>query len=120
MSLPVLGNDVAKDKFAACLLVDDKTYHHVFPNTPAGFQALQTWLAHRHVTRVHACLEATGTYGEDLALFLHSAQHVVSVVNPAQIKAFGESELRRVKTDKSDARALCVRLGLYVAGNHRI
>jgi transposase len=103
MNVPVLGIDIAKAKFDVCLLREDKLYQHTFPNTPDGFQALQAWLTRRHVTTVHACLEATGTYGEAVALFLHAAQHTVSLVNPLQIKAFGDSELRRAKTDKADA-----------------
>lgn len=103
MNLPVLGIDIAKAKFDVCLLRDEKAYHHVFSNTRDGFQSLQAWLTKRHVETVHACLEATGTYGEDLALFLVDAQHTVSLVNPVLIKAFGESELRRAKTDKADA-----------------
>ena len=53
--------------------------------------------------KVHACLEATGTYGQALAQFLHSQEHIVSVVNPAQIKAFAGTQLSRTKTDKADA-----------------
>jgi transposase len=52
---------------------------------------------------LHACLEATGCYGEALALFLHQQGVRVSVVNPARIKAFAQSELLRNKTDKADA-----------------
>ena len=103
MSQPVLGIDIAKDKFDVCLLVEGHARHHVFANSRAGFQALAAWLDKQHSPVVQACLEATGTYGEDLALFLHDAHHTVSIVNPAQIKAFGESELRRAKTDKMDA-----------------
>jgi transposase len=55
------------------------------------------------VQRVHACLEATGTYSEALANYLHTAGHIVSVINPAVIKAFASSELSRTKTDKADA-----------------
>lgn len=51
----------------------------------------------------HLCLEATGCYSEDLVTFMYDLGHNVSVVNPAQIKAFGKSELLRNKTDKSDA-----------------
>jgi transposase len=103
MTSRVLGIDMAKEKFDVCLLTEGRTRHHVFPNSPAGFQALASWLDKHHHSVVHACLEATGTYGEDLALFLYEAHHTVSIVNPAQIKAFGESELRRAKTDKMDA-----------------
>jgi transposase len=39
--------------------------------------------------RVHACLEATGAYGEALSTYLHEAGHTVSVINPAAIKAYG-------------------------------
>ncbi len=48
-------------------------------------------------------MEATGTYGEALALYLSDKGHVVSLVNPARIKAYGQSELSRNKTDKADA-----------------
>jgi transposase len=55
---------------------------------------LLRWLKDLGVDQVHACLEATGRYGDGLALHLHNAGHRVSVVNPAQIKHFG-----RVKRD---------------------
>jgi transposase len=58
------------------------------------------------VGHVHACLEATGTYGEPLALFLHEAGQRVSVINPAAIKAFARSRLSRTKTDKVDAELI--------------
>ena len=48
-------------------------------------------------------MEATGTYGEALAGYLHQAGHLISVVNPAVIKAFASTELSRTKTDKRDA-----------------
>ena len=48
-------------------------------------------------------MEATGNWGLDLADFLYRAGFKVSIVNPRQIKAFGESELSRNKTDKLDA-----------------
>jgi transposase len=55
------------------------------------------------VDSVHACLEATGTYGTALALFLFEQQHVVSLINPVAIKAFAASRLTRSKTDRVDA-----------------
>ena len=55
------------------------------------------------IPKVQACLEATGNYGEELAIYLHEAGHLVSMVNPARIKGFAQSELIRTKTDKIDA-----------------
>jgi len=48
-------------------------------------------------------MEATGTYWEAVAEFLADRGYQVSVVNPAQIKAFGQSLHTRTKTDKVDA-----------------
>ena len=70
---------------------------------PAGHQRLLAWLASQAVGQLHACLEATGTYSDALALCLHQTGYRVSLVNPLRIKRYGESELRRIKTDKSDA-----------------
>jgi transposase len=48
-------------------------------------------------------MEATGRHSLGPALALHDAGHVVSVVNPAQIRDFGRTKLGRNKTDKVDA-----------------
>ena len=104
MSLLSLGIDVSKSKFDVALLREGgKFKHRVFPNTAAGFSQLSAWLEKQKAKRVHACLEATGTYSEALATFLHERGQVVSVVNPAQIKAYAQSHLSRAKTDKADA-----------------
>ena len=52
---------------------------------------------------VHLCLEASSTYGDELATYMHDAGHTVSIVNPARIKGFAQSELMRTKNDKVDA-----------------
>ncbi len=45
MMLPVLGIDIAKATFDACLLLPDgRSYRKVFPNTTAGFELLARWL----------------------------------------------------------------------------
>lgn len=107
MTGPTLGIDIAKLKFNACLIsTTGKLKHKLFPNTEAGFEQLREWLAKQGVERVHACLEATGAYGDALALFLHEARHVVSVVNPAATKAFAASRLSRTKTDRVDAELI--------------
>ena len=103
MTTPILGIDIAKRKVDVVLLAEEKPRHKVFTNDARGFAELAGWIREHGALTVHACMEATGRYGEDLARFLDDAGHVVSVVNPAQIKAFGMSELSRTKTDKTDA-----------------
>lgn len=100
----VLGIDIAKAKFDVALQgPDGRVRRKSCANTPAGFRELDAWL-HRHgVTQVHACLEATGAYGDALATWLYDAGHHVSVVNPAMIHAFAASHLSRTKTDRTDA-----------------
>jgi transposase len=106
MSLPTLGLDIAKDKFDAALLHNDQLKQRAFANDLTGFRQLTSWLTKAQVTQVHACMEATGTYGEALAQFLYDAQQIVSVVNPVMVKGFARSELLRTKTDKTDAALL--------------
>jgi len=103
MSVTVLGIDIAKQKFDVALLLDGKTKHKTCKNSAEGFESLSLWLGKQGSQKVHACLEATGNYGEDLAIYLHEAGHIVSIVNPARIKGFAQSELIRTKTDKIDA-----------------
>ncbi len=104
MNLPPLGLDVAKSKFNACLVREDgKHRHRVLPNNADGFSQLSDWLKQQGVRQVHACLEATGAYGDALAAYLYGQEHLVSVVNPAAIKAYAQSHLSRTKTDRVDA-----------------
>jgi transposase len=103
MSEPVLGIDIAKQKFDAALLIGGKLKHKTCKNSTDGFETLSHWLRKQGVDRLHACLEATGSYGDELALYLHNAVHTVSIVNPARIKGFAQSELLRTKNDKMDA-----------------
>jgi transposase len=103
MSQASLGIDVAKAKFDAALLCEQKLTQRTFLMDPEGFAALGSWIRQHGAEQVHACVEATGEYGAALALFLYEAGHLVSIVNPARITASAKSRLARTKTDKSDA-----------------
>ena len=52
-------------------------------------------------------MEATGYYHYCLAQFLFESGQPVSVVNPLSVKRFIQMRLSKVKTDKSDAKAIC-------------
>ncbi len=103
-----VGIDVSKLKLDVARLRDGKLRNKVFDNKPSGFCALAAWLADDGVApdQAHLCLEATGPYSEALAVWLSDAGWLVSVVNPARVKGFAQSELTRNKTDKADAGLL--------------
>ena len=99
----ILGIDVSKKTLDVVLLKDLSRQHKIFNNDTIGYQQLQRWLLSCQADCVHACLEATGQYGDGVAEYLYAEHHQVSVVNPARIKRYGESKLHRNKTDKADA-----------------
>jgi len=104
--MAVLGIDIGKTSFDVHLLADDHAASVHLPNAAAGFADLRDWLVRQRQTEpaaLHACMEATGNYGLDLAAFLVAEGIKVSIINPKQIRAFGIAELRRNKTDKLDA-----------------
>jgi len=103
----ILGIDISKAKFDVALMVAGKVKKtRVFENSPEGFGSLTSWLMKQGITSVSACMEATGCYGDELAIYLHDQGFEVSVVNPAQIKSFSGAQLKRAKTDKADARLI--------------
>jgi transposase len=75
----------------------------IFANSPDGWKLVLSWLKAMGSKQAHVCMEATGRHSLGLALALHDASHVVSVVNPAQIRDFARTNLGRNKADKVDA-----------------
>lgn len=104
--MDVLGIDISKADFHACLIQGAKRSRKSFANAAAGYHQVQKWLQNRGCTEVHACMEATGAYWEGLAKALHDAGTTVSVVNPSQTVFFARSQLRRTKTDVVDAEMI--------------
>jgi transposase len=107
MTTHTLGIDIAKASYQVSLRrTDGKRRHKSFRNSAEGHTALLAWLVQYDAPHVHVCLEATGTYGAAVATVLADAGHIVSIVNPAAVKAFAQSQLRRTKTDGVDANVL--------------
>lgn len=117
----VVGIDLAKDTFVACLgSIDAAQRVHVagklaeFANDAAGFAALHRWVVtgqRQAGLPVSYVLEATGCYYEELAYYLDAQQLTVSVLLPQKVRHFALSTEVKSKTDALDARLLC-RLGL--------
>jgi len=102
----IVGIDISKKKYDLALLKNDKFKHKVFLNTRSGHQAVIAWLHKHKIKTAHLCMESTNIYGEALAEVLFDAGYVVSIVNPARVKGFAQSELSRTKTDKMDAKVI--------------
>lgn len=106
----VLGLDIGKDTLFAHLIPTNGAHHSLaaVPNTAAGFQQLVRWAGKHDASpgEVHVVMEATGVYWENCAYHLHAQGCIVSVENPARIKYFARSTLRRGKTDAMDAQII--------------
>ena len=99
----ILGIDVSKNTLDASMSSCNKVRAKSFANSPDGWRHLLDWLISQKIRRVHACLESTGRYSLGIACKLNEAGHVVSIVNPAQIRDFARTKLGRNKTDAVDA-----------------
>jgi transposase len=103
MTDATLGIDVSKKTLDANCMKGQRRQSRAFANSPEGWKTMLDWLKAMGCKQAHVCLEATGRHSLGPALALHDAGHVVSVVNPAQIRDFGRTKLGRNKTDKVDA-----------------
>ena len=99
----ILGIDVCKNTLDVSISSYTKVRTKSFTNSPDGWRHLLDWLIAQKIQRVHACLESTGRYSLGIACALYEADHVVSIINPAQIRDFVRTKLGRNKTDGVDA-----------------
>jgi transposase len=110
-----IGVDVSKEKLDVALLREqDKVKTKVVANKRMGWQELLDWSLKNTgvaIGELHFVMEATGIYHEQLASFLYETGAKVSVVNPAQIKFYGQGLGVRSKNDKKDSVVLA-RYGL--------
>lgn len=103
-----LGIDVGKPDLFCHLLGPNEAVARRFDNTDRGIAELIAWLeSFAAPIELTACLEQTGHYGFKIAKALHNHQiHSLFLVNPRQIKAFGQQKLRRNKSDTADAKLI--------------
>jgi transposase len=104
------GADIAAATFTASWSRDAHSAVRpmTFPQTPAGFAAFQQHLDQTGIAPAATLIvmEATGSYWITLAVTLHEAGYVVSVVNPRQVHDYVKSLPRKGKTDALDAQYL--------------
>lgn len=99
----LVGVDISKRWFDAA--TSDGRVRR-FDNTTNGHSAFIAWLT-RGGCSARVVIEATGTYGLDLALALHAAEQCeVMVANPRLVKGFAQALAQRSKTDAADAATI--------------
>ena len=96
----IFGVDISKDVFD---VYGSKSGHNQFKNDASGFKFFLKSLPKESLV----VMEATGYYHYRLAQFLFKQSVLVSVVNPLSVRRFIQMKLAKVKTDKSDAKAIC-------------
>ena len=96
----IYGIDISKSVFD---IYSRSKGHAQLKNDESGFKQLLKNLPKQALV----VMEATGYYHYRLAQFLYKKGVSVSVVNPLSVKRFIQMKLAKVKTDKSDAKAIC-------------
>lgn len=110
--LPILGIDISKLTFDACLRRNDGSkFSAAFDNHAAGFDQLQQWLQAHQAHQTLCGMEATGPYSMALLWRLHTQGHVTCLLNGYRVKEYISSQGRRPQTDRSDARLIAGYLG---------
>ena len=98
---PVAGVDVGKAWLDVA--VANGTAMRV-PNDAAGHDQLRAILDQHRVERVG--LEASGGYERLIVTALREAGYLVTVLQPAQVRAYARFRLKRAKTDRIDAQLI--------------
>ena len=100
-----LGLDISKDTIDT---YSDASGHLKIANTIESIQELLTHLQAKGLSKetTQVCCEATNVYYLLVATTLHQHGYAVSVVNPLAIKGYAKMQLKRIKTDKQDAKLI--------------
>lgn len=110
-----VGLDVSGKEIKCCISTIDATQAvkvkatTTIPNSLVGFKKLHIWIGKHHAEKsVHlvACMEATGVYHENCALFLNEHCYAVSVIIPNKAKKYFQSLGLKSKNDSIDAKGL--------------
>ena len=110
-----VGLDVSSKKIDGCISVIDEKQQVsfkskiVFSNNLEGFKKLELWMLKWHkdsLIPLVVCMEATGIYHENCALFLFENNYKTSIILPNKAKRYLECLGLKSKNDSIDARGL--------------
>lgn len=116
-----IGIDMAKHDFVSAVEVEDqsvKLSHPKLKNIHRGFNQLKQWVnkqaSEQKVDSIHIGIESTGGYETPFVeWFRKHTNFLISVLNPIQVKRFGQSQLIRTKTDEVDARLIAHYMAIH-------
>jgi len=110
-----VGLDISGKKIDLCISVIDTQQKVVVKssrtvsNTMAGFTELDSWVQKHHKDKsipLVTCMEATGIYYENCALYLFRKGYKVSVILPNKAKKYFQALGMKSKNDSIDAKGL--------------
>lgn len=110
-----VGLDVSSKKIDGSICVIDQNQQVqfkskiTFNNTVSGFKNLDSWITKWHKDMdlpLVVCMEATGVYHENCALYLFEKGYKLSIVLPNKAKKYLECLGLKSKNDSIDARGL--------------
>jgi len=110
-----VGFDMASKKTDVCMSVIDSNQKvrvvssKSFSNTLNGFKAIEAWIEKNHKEKgvpLVLCMEATGVYHENCALYFFERKYKVSIILPNKAKHYLISLGLKSKNDRIDAKGL--------------
>ena len=110
-----VGLDIASKKIDICISVIDNNQKvkvvssKSFLNTLNGFKDMENWIIKNHKEKqvqLVLCMEATGVYHENCALFFSERKYKTSIILPNKAKHYLISLGLKSKNDSIDAKGL--------------
>lgn len=110
-----VGIDISKESFSACAISSpqDVIFEEKFPMDSHGFKAFIRKLAAFPKNSILIGKESSGCYYINLFVYLSKKNFNCVVLNPLIVKGVQNMEIRKTKTDKSDAHRIA--FALYTA-----
>ena len=110
-----VGLDIASKKINICISVIDSNQKVIvvsskaFLNTLNGFKDMEDWIVKNHKEKevpLVLCMEATGVYHENCALYFSERKYKTSIILPNKAKHYLISLGLKSKNDSIDAKGL--------------
>lgn len=110
-----VGLDVSSEKINGCISTIDASQTvkvkatTSFSNTLKGFKDFENWCEKHHKDKdipLVVCMEATGIYHENCALYLFEKKYSLSIILPNKAKKYMQALGLKSKNDNIDAKGL--------------